>query len=69
MLWIPGWKLCIIFFYPGRDSWENWQTIQLGTIADSTKDKIFSEKKKKTKVHNIEGGYKDGRKNYQNKDT
>jgi hypothetical protein len=45
------------------------QAIRLGRIADLTKEKSFTGKNKETEVHNIEGGYKGERKNYQNKDT
>jgi len=45
------------------------QAIRLGRIVDFTKEKSFNGKNKETEVHNIEGGYKNERKNYQNKDT
>jgi len=45
------------------------QVIRLEKIADSTKKKSFTGKRKEIEIHNIEGGYKGKRKNYQNKDT
>jgi hypothetical protein len=45
------------------------QTIWLGKIADSNEENGFTRKRKETKVHKVEGGYKGKRKNYQNKDT
>jgi hypothetical protein len=44
------------------------QVIRLGRIADSTKEKSFTGKRKEIDVHNIKSGYKGESKNYQNKD-
>jgi hypothetical protein len=41
------------------------QAIGLGKIVDPTKEKGFTRKKKETKIHNTEYGYKGKRKNYQ----
>jgi hypothetical protein len=38
-------------------------------ITNSIEEKSFIGKWKETKVHNIKGGYKGERKNYQNKET
>ena len=44
------------------------QVIRLGRIANLTEEKSFIGKRKETDIHNIKSGYKDERKNYQNKD-
>jgi hypothetical protein len=45
------------------------QVIRLGKIVYLTEEKSFTRKRKETEFHNIEGGYKGERKNYQKKDT
>jgi hypothetical protein len=45
------------------------QVIRLGKIVYSTEEKSFTRKRKEIEFHNIEGGYKGERKNYQKKDT